>query len=160
MTLDSIFGTTGHLTAWQECARAVLVFAYGWALVRVAGRRAFARWSALDIVVAIVSGANLSRTITGNADLFGALAATTLLMGLHWMLARAAAASPGLSRVLEGTSVRLMADGVLRRRALLRHGISAAALEEALHRSGVSDLREVQCLLLEPNGTISVHQRN
>ena len=159
MTLDSIFGTTQHIDAWQECARAVL-FVYGWVLVRLAGRRAFARWSALDIVVAIVSGANLSRTITGNADLFGTLAATTLLMGLHWLLARAAAASPRLSRLLEGRSVRLMVDGSLRRKALLRHGISAAALEEALHRSGVRDLRDVEALQLEPNGNISVEKRS
>lgn len=160
MTLDDLFGTTNHIDAWQECARAVLVFGYGWVLVRSAGRRAFARWSALDIVVAIMSGSNLSRALTGNADLFGTLAATTLLMGLHWVLARAAAASPRLSRLLEGSSVRLLADGALRRTTLLRHGISAAALEEALHRSGVRDLREVETLHLEPNGNISVRKRS
>jgi hypothetical protein len=39
----------------------------------VAGRRVFGRWAALDIVVAIVVGSNLSRALTGAAQLGGTL---------------------------------------------------------------------------------------
>lgn len=83
MTADDLFGITGQVTWVQECARAALIFAYGLLLVRVAGRRAFARWSALDIVVAIIVGSNLSRSLTGSAPLFPTIAATALLMLLH-----------------------------------------------------------------------------
>ena len=41
MTLDNLFGVTGQVTWAQECARAVLIFVYGLALVRLAGRRVF-----------------------------------------------------------------------------------------------------------------------
>jgi uncharacterized membrane protein YcaP (DUF421 family) len=86
-----IFGSGPPLSAAQECARAALVFAYGLLLVRVAGRRVFGKWSALDIIVSIVVGSNLSRALTGDAPLWGTLAATTLLMALHWVLAHASA---------------------------------------------------------------------
>lgn len=52
--------------------------------VRIAGKRVFGKWAALDIIVSIMAGSNLSRALTGNAPLGGTLAATSLLMGLHY----------------------------------------------------------------------------
>lgn len=101
MSPTYLFGPQGHPLWWQECARAALIFAYGLALVRIAGRRVFGKWSALDIIVSVIVGSNLSRALTGSAPLFGTLAATTLLMALHWVLAqgrRAPAGSPTWSR--------------------------------------------------------------
>ena len=48
------FGQTSHVSVLQECARAVLIFAYGLLLVRVAGRRIFGKWAAIDIIVSII----------------------------------------------------------------------------------------------------------
>ncbi len=62
-------------SATQECARAVVIFAFGLLLMRFSGRRIFAQWSALDIVVAFTAGSNLSRAITGPVPLFGTMAA-------------------------------------------------------------------------------------
>ena len=107
MAFDEIFGAQDHITPAQECARAVIVFVYGLILVRVAGRRAFGKWSALDIIVAIMVGSNLSRALTGGAGLFGTLLATTLLLVMHWICAQAAARIGWASRLLEGRPVSL-----------------------------------------------------
>ncbi len=56
MNLDAIFGTSDHVSLAQECARAALIFFFGLALVRLSGRRVFAKWSALDIIVSITHG--------------------------------------------------------------------------------------------------------
>ena len=94
MWITSLFGEKNDLNTLQECARAIVVFLYGLALVRIAGRRMFGKWSALDIVVSIIIGSNLSRIITGNAPFVGTLAATTLLVMFHWVLANLCARSP------------------------------------------------------------------
>src|SRR5918911_1718831 len=94
----TIFGETGHVSALQECARAGLIFVYGLAIVRLLGRRIFGKWAALDIIVSIVVGSNLSRALTGNASLFGTILANTILMVLHWVLAHLSALRPALSR--------------------------------------------------------------
>ena len=109
--ISDIFGETNYLGVWQECARAALVFAYGLALVRIAGRRVFGKWSALDIIVSIIVGSNLSRAITGSAPLLGTLVATTALMALHWVLAMSAARWPALSHLVEGCAVSLGQGG-------------------------------------------------
>src|SRR3954469_24935786 len=90
----AVFGAQGQLLWWQECLRTLLIFVYGLALVRIAGRRVFGKWSALDVIVSIIIGSNLSRALTGSAALWGTLAATTLLIALHWVLAKLVARSP------------------------------------------------------------------
>jgi len=153
---DAMFGTNGHVTIAQECARAVLVLFYGLLLVRFAGRRVFGRWAAIDIVVSIVVGSNLSRALTGNAPLWGTLVASTLLMFLHWMLAQAAAHWPLVSRLVEGRARELGRDGRITHRKDLRVAISDADLAEALRQAGVERAEDTRLVMLEPSGKISV----
>jgi uncharacterized membrane protein YcaP (DUF421 family) len=134
----------------------MLIFAYGLALVRLAGRRVFGKWAALDIIVSIVIGSNLSRALTGSAHLWGTLAATTLLMALHWILSHAAARSPWLSHLLEGRSIHLGKDGQMDERALARYAVSEADIQEALRSAGLEDTIGTRRIVLEPSGKISV----
>lgn len=156
MSLVSLFGLPGQTTWIQECARAALVFGYGLVALRLTGRRVFAQWNALDIIVAIVTGSSLSRALTGNADLFGTLAATTLLMVMHWLLARAAARWQWLSRLVEGTPVRLAEGGCVDPELLARHAVSPAMLDQALRGAGVESAAGTRLVVLEPSGRISV----
>jgi len=125
-------------------------------LVRVAGRRVFGKWAALDIIVSVIVGSNLSRALTGQASLSGTLAATTLLMVLHWLLAQAAARSAWLASILEGTPIELGRAGLVKQAAMRRHSVSHRDLEEALHQSSVEDISKTQRVVLEPSGKITV----
>ena len=154
--LDELVGQTHELTWAQECARAVLIFGYGLLLVRVAGRRVFGKWSALDIVVSIMVGSNLSRALTGSAPLWGTLAATTLLLGLHWVVAQGVARIASLSRLLEGGAIELGRDGDLDHRARRAFTVSEADLDEALRSAGIANASETRLIMLEPSGRISV----
>jgi uncharacterized membrane protein YcaP (DUF421 family) len=151
-----VFGTSHDITWWQEMARAILVFLYGLILLRIVGRRAFGRWSALDILVSIVIGSNLSRALTGSAPLGGTLAATTLIMACHWGLAHAVALWPAFSRLVEGYPVELARNGRPHSRVMLREGISKADLHEALRQSGVEELPATRLVTLELSGRISI----
>ena len=156
MNSISLFGASGYLLWWQECARALVIFAYGLVLVRVAGRRVFGKWSALDIIVSVVVGSNLSRALTGSAALGGTLAATTLLMAVHWVLAHAAARSKWFSGLVEGLPIHLARAGKASEHALLRDSISQHDLEEALRQSGVEHVADTRLIVLEPSGKITV----
>ncbi len=142
----------------QECARALLIFVYGLAIVRLAGRRVFGKWSALDIIVSIIVGSNPSRALTGSAALFGTIAATTVLMVVHWVLARMAAQWPAWSHFLEGRAVDLSKEGSLSP-AVQRHAISEADLGEALRQSGLESADAARRITLEPSGRINVLKR-
>jgi uncharacterized membrane protein YcaP (DUF421 family) len=154
--VDIIFGAMGHVAWYQECARSALIFFYGLLLVRLAGRRIFGRWSALDIVVSIVIGSNLSRAITGTAPLWGTLAASALLVGLHWVLANFASRYGRFSRLVEGRAVDLARDGMALVGPFHRRLVSEADLGEALRQAGIDNLAHSRRVTLEPSGKISV----
>ncbi len=154
--LDALFGTKNNVDGLQEMARAIVIFFYGWALVRAAGRRVFGKWSALDIIVSIIIGSNLSRALTGSAAFGGTLLATTLIMAVHWLLTHAAARSPRLSQILEGVAIPLATAGRTDRSALLQHAISGADIDESLHQAGVDSMAETRLVSLEPSGKITV----
>jgi uncharacterized membrane protein YcaP (DUF421 family) len=154
--LEALFGETGHVSGAQECARVVLIFAYGLLIVRLIGRRLFGKWAALDIIVSVIIGSNLSRALTGGAPLFGTLAATTVLLGLHWILAQGAARFRIVSRVVEGAPLRLAAAGESDRRVQRRWAISEADIHEALRNAGLEQISAAREVILEPSGKISV----
>lgn len=151
-----LFGMQGEVSPAQECARAVLIFAYGLLAIRIAGRRIFGRWSALDIIVSIVLGSNLSRAMTGSAPLFGTMLATTVLLALHWILARLGALDPAIARLVEGAPFRISLGGKIDRKTRLRHGVSEADLDEALRQAGIEQIGDAEKITLEPSGKITV----
>ena len=105
--LAQVFGSNPPLSAAQECARAVLVFADGLLLVRLAGRRVFGKWSGARHHRLDHRRVEPQPRADGSAPLWGTLAATTLLMALHWVLAHASAPWPAVSHVLEGRPIAL-----------------------------------------------------
>jgi len=154
--LTQVFGTEHMVTWWQECARAGLIFAFGLLLFRLIGRRVFAKWAALDIVVAIVVGSNLSRALTRSAPLWGTLAASVALMAMHWVLAHAAAAWPALSMLVEGDPIELVTDGEVLRGPMRANGVSRTDLDEALRNASVETPQKAAKVTLEPSGRLTV----
>ena len=141
---------------WQMSVRAVIVLFVGLALIRFSGKRTFSRESPLDLVVALVIGSNLSRTLTGNAPLIPVVVASTLLVVLYRFLAHAAWNRHWMGYVLKGQPRCLIRDGKIDRLAMQQESISAGDLEEALRDKGVDDASEVRLATLERGGQISV----
>jgi len=154
--MEALFGIKDHLTLAQECARAVLIFAYGLVMLRLSGRRTFARWSALDLIISIVVGSALARAMTGSAPLAGTLAAVAVLMILHIAFSFVVARSEKLSDLIEGSAVALGRDGTIDHGIRRRHYISTEDLTEALRRQGVERIEDTKAIYLEANGKISV----
>src|ERR1700761_7945693 len=129
--LDAIFGGMKELTLAQECARAILIFFYGLVMFRLSGRRTFAQMSAVDLVISIIVGSNLSRAMTGGVPFWETLASVAVLVALHLMLSYAVARSPGLARWVEGSPVVLAQNGVIVEKSRLSSKISLNDLNES-----------------------------
>ena len=156
-TLHAFIGTEGQDIGWlQMSLRATLIFVLGVLIVRFAATRAFGKWSALDIILAVIVGSNLSRALTGSAPFLPTLIATVLLVVLHGLLAMAAARWSWLSTLTKGASIPLVRDGQLDEAAMRRAGIGQGDLRMALRAACHNDLERVRSASLERNGDISV----
>jgi uncharacterized membrane protein YcaP (DUF421 family) len=157
--LEAIFGGMKDLTLGQECARAALCFFYGLIMLRLSGRRTFAQMSAIDLVISIIVGSNLSRAMTGGVPFWSTLASVAVLVGLHLILAHLVARNAKLARWVEGRPITLASDGVINDEARLGCKISMADLDEALREKGldgIAAIGQAKKLVLEPSGKISV----
>jgi len=157
--MEQIFGTPHNLNLWQECARAALVFLYGFLILRLSGRRTFGKWSALDFLVSIVIGSSLARVITGDAPIDGTFSAVALMVAMHLALSWGVAHSETISRIFEGTTIVLAHGGKLDDKARKAHLVSIADIGEAMRSEclgGLEDLSQTKRLHLEPSGKISV----
>ena len=140
----------------QLCFRAIVLFVFGVVCIRIAGRRTFSHYSALDIVVALIVGSNISRVMTGKAAFFPALAATLVLVILHRLLALATLHWGWLSPLLKARPIRVVEQGQVDDRALRRANLSREDLTEALRMEQVADCDDVDLATLEGSGKLSV----
>ena len=159
--LHAVVGREGeHIAWWQMCARATVMFLYGILLLRLAGTRIFGKSVPLDIVMSVIIGSNLSRTLTGNAPIVEVMIATAWLLALHWALAQLAHRSRGFSNLVKGKPHELVRDGAIDWGAMRHEGIGMRDLETALRDEGVGGPEEVACATLERDGSITVIPRS
>lgn len=144
---------------WQMTVRAGVIFTFGLLLIRLFGRRAFGKYTPLDLVLAIVVGSNLSRAMTATVPFVPTLAATAAIVVFYWLLTIVTAQWRFAGRILKGEPVHLARHGEIDRKAMLRAGISEGDLEEAARRSNVAGIREIEEAILERSGEISVFRR-
>jgi len=146
----------GPITWWQMTLRGVLTFLYGLALVRLAGLRSLSRQTALDVMLAILIGSNLSRALTQGAPYFPTLAATAGITALYWASIHLAQRYDFVGRVLKGCAIVLARDGRADPSAMRSTGVSHLDLDEAIRRARLHGLDKVAQATLERSGEISV----
>jgi uncharacterized membrane protein YcaP (DUF421 family) len=154
-----VFGVQNHISTAQEAARAVLIFTYGLALLRLSGPRMFERWSALDMIISIMIGSALARAMTGGAPLIGTMVAAAVMALLHVGLAHWVARNENVARFFEGEAVTLIDHGSIDHDARQRCKISLADLNEALRQQGIdgeAKIQNVKRMTLEPSGKLSI----
>lgn len=152
----SIVGPDQGADTQQLCARALFLFVFGIICIRIAGRRTFAHYSPLDIIVALIVGSNISRMMTGKADLIPSGSATLVLVLLHRLLALGAMRWNILASLVKARPVELVKDGKVDARALRRANLSIDDLHEAIRLEQFDDPTDLHAAMLEGSGKVSV----
>ena len=155
-TFRLLIGPDEDATALQLCARAVFLFGFGILCVRIAGRRTFAQYAPLDIIVALIACSNVSRIMTGKATLVPALSATLVLVILHRVLAHATLRWGFLSWLVKERPIKIIEDGHVDEDALRRAELSREDMLEAIRLEQVDDPADVAAAYVEGSGKVSV----
>lgn len=114
----------------------------------------FGRATLIDIVLAVVIGSNLSRTLTGNAPFFETMTVTALLVLTHSVLARLAARFRPLATRLEGKPHILSKHGEVDAAAMQACAVGRRDLLAAVRSAGGHRLEEIDLAVLERGSDI------
>ncbi len=145
-----------EMTVAQMALRAAVVYVVTVAIVRLAKKRFMGRATAFDVILGIMLGSIVSRGVTGNAPFFGALAASTVLLLMHWLFSAIALHWHGFGWLVKGRSVVLVRDAAVDEKVLRKVHVTEKDLWEDLRTKGISDLKQVAEARLERSGQLSV----
>lgn len=146
-----------NFSTLQVTLRAVVVYLGGLLILRFGENRFLGKFTAFDIILGFILGGILSRAINGSGPLAPTLAATVLLVGLHFLLAKTSFHSHRFGETVKGRPEMLVKDGEILWDGMRRKSLSQLDLEEALRlHAHLGDCEEVEEARFERNGDISV----
>jgi len=145
-----------QITWWQMGVRAVIIFIVAIFVLRFGDQRIFGKSSAFDIVLGIILGSILSRTITGNAPFLETTFVAFLLVGLHYILAVLSFKFTRFGRYVKGRAIELIKEGNLQKNNMRRTNITYNDLCEACRKNKIESVEDVKTAFLERSGEISL----
>ncbi|MFB9994759.1 DUF421 domain-containing protein [Deinococcus oregonensis] len=129
-------------------------------LLRFTSNRTLSSLTTFDFIVAVAVGAVFGRALTAtDLSLSEALLAITLLLGLQYLLSYLKFKSKTIARMIDARPVVLFLAGVVQEEALHREHLTYEDILSAIRSHGYHDLTEVDAVILEATGGISVLDR-
>ncbi|HKK29085.1 MAG TPA: YetF domain-containing protein [Alphaproteobacteria bacterium] len=146
----------GAISLWQMLVRGTIIFIYGLILFRLATPRLFGKGTPIDILLAVIIGSNLSRTLTGNAPFVEVLLTTGFLVLLHTLLTKIALRWRPLADLIKGKPTVLIEDGEVNDAAMRSSALGQRDLLAAIRAAGGMRIEDVKLATLERGGEIDV----
>ena len=129
--------------------------------IRVSGRKELAQLSVIDLVfILLISNAVQNAMVGNNTSLEGGLVAAGALFIVNFVLKLLMYRFSRFSRLIQGSEIMLIYNGVINRENLKKAKLSMEEIEEAVREHGVADIKEVNLAVLEVDGNISVLSDN
>ena len=142
----------GRVLAVGICAYVALVL-----MLRISGKRTLSKMNAFDFVVTVALGSTLaSLLLSKDVPLAEGLLALALLISLQWVVAWLAVRLPWWRKLIKSEPRLLALRGELNEAALRAERLNAEEVHSALRNAGIASVAEVDAVVLETDGTVSV----
>lgn len=146
---------------WYGLARPVVVGAAAYVglitLLRVTGKRTLGKLNAFDLVVTVALGSTLATALlTNDVALAEGLTGLAVLALLQFVVTWLSVRSALVRRLVRSEPTLLFLRGEFLRRAMDDQRVTEAEVLQAVRASGHGGLEQVEAVVLESDGTLSV----
>lgn len=146
---------------WSDILRVLVVGTLAYAalvvMLRISGKRTLSKLNAFDLIVTIALGSTLSTVLLSkDVALLEGLFAFALLIALQWVVAWLSVRSKTIRGLVKSEPRLLMRRGEMLPTAMRAERISADEVRAAVRSQGIESLQNVEAVVLETDGTISV----
>jgi uncharacterized membrane protein YcaP (DUF421 family) len=140
--------------------RAIIVYFFVAALLRLFGKKHVGEMAPFDLVVLLILSESVQNALIGDdKSVTGGLVASATLVGVTALVGYAAWRNKTVANVFEGRPRILVRNGRVLKDVLAREQITHAELREALRREGCSSVTRVRYAVLENDGDITIGLR-
>ena len=140
----------------QLFIRISVMYLYALLLVRISGKRSFARLSALDLVITSAVGDSFDNVIYSEIEIVPGLVGLGTLVVMHILIAFAASRSKRIYRLLNSPATLIIQKGRLLPANLVRERTRTDTVLSELRLVGAEHIKEIEEARWEPEGQISV----
>jgi uncharacterized membrane protein YcaP (DUF421 family) len=136
--------------------RAVAVYALMLIVVRALGKRTVGNFTAFDLLVALMLGEVVDEIIYGDVRFIQGTVVIVTLAAVAYLDSVLSYVHRGMQGLLEGKPTIVIKNGAFVRYGMRQERMNEADILGALRMQGVRDVREVECAVVEHDGSVSV----
>lgn len=151
--------------SWESLGRIALTGALAYAalvvLLRISGKRTLSKMNAFDLVVTVALGSCLATVILSkDVALADGVVGVGLLIALQYAVTWLSIRSSAVSDLVKSEPALLVRRGEMLRSALRRERVLESEILAAVREQGLASLAQVEAVVLETDGSLSVIQRS
>lgn len=152
-------------SGWGTLVRTLVVGILGYVslviLLRISGKRTLSKLNAFDLIVTVALGSTLA-TLLLNKDvsLAEGTLAFALLISLQFAVTWTTVRMPQVRSWITGEPRMLFYQGEFLLAAMLRARVAEDEVRSAIRSAGIKSLDEVEAVVLETDGSLSVVNRS
>ena len=136
--------------------RAIIIYAGLLIALRLFGKREVGQFTMYDLVFVLLVANALQPAMTGpDTSLTGGLVLTVALVLTNYIVGKLDRL-PRFHRIFSPAPAVIVKDGQYLTAVMNKEGVDQAEVEMSMREHGITDLKEVQLAVLEPDGTISI----
>lgn len=148
---------------WEELARTLIVGVVAYTCLilclRVSGKRTLSKMNAFDLIVTVSLGSVLaSIVVSEGASLAKGILAFTLLIALQFVVTWSSVRIRWVRRLVTGEPQMLVENGSVVTGALRRARVTESEVRAAARAAGVADMKIIDAIVLETDGSFSIVQ--
>lgn len=161
-TWKNMFALDPELVTWGEkLFRPVLVYVALIVLIRIVGKRELAQLNPLDLVVILSLSNTVQNAIIGNdTSLIGGIVGAVALLGVNAIIAVFKYRNKRIETLIEGSPLTIIDKGKVNEKHLRLELMTDNDLDIIAHENGLDDHRDIDRLVLDPNGTFLVEGKD
>ncbi|WP_159799164.1 DUF421 domain-containing protein [Flavobacterium sp. MK4S-17] len=154
--MDKLFFDT-----WESLLRTFIITVLSYlaliAMLRISGKRTLSQMNAFDFIVTIALGSAFA-TVTLNKDvvLADGVLVLGLLIFLQYIITWLSVRVKSINRLITSKPSLLAYNGELYNDIMKNERITNDEVEEALRKSGLTDIKQAKAVILETAGDITV----
>lgn len=150
---------------WEGIIRTIIVGALAYVtlvvFLQISGKRTLAKLNAFDLIVTVALGSTLaSIVLQKSVPLAEGAVALALLIALQFALTFISVRSAKFSRLVRSEPTLLARNGMFCHAAMKQSRITQDEALSAIRTSGARGIEDVESVILESNGTLSVSMRH
>lgn len=146
---------------WPGIARTLLVGTLAYVtlvlFLRISGKRTLSKLNAFDLVVTVALGSTLSAILLQESiALAEGATALGLLILLQYLVTFASVRSNSVAKLIRSEPTLMVRSGSFCHDAMMRQRITEDEIMSAVRSNGSQGLAEVEAVVLESDGTLSI----